>query len=197
MAERNPRDDDAELNLELIEQLFNELDTELGKTGDSAEIYIAGGARMMYELNPERLTKDVDAVIRNGRNALQNAAARLQKEHRLRQGWLNDNVTGLLPVGRDAVERPSLVHGNGAAGHRQVGKTPQMALLRRRDHVGGVPRRGSSGNRVRLAGRDRRRGTAEGVENLPVLVERRRVDELHRHVLFSPQQLRAHASSPS
>ena len=39
MAERNPRDDDAELNLELIEQLFNELDTELGKTGDSAEIY--------------------------------------------------------------------------------------------------------------------------------------------------------------
>ena len=106
MAERNPRDDDAELNLELIEQLFNELDTELGKTGDSAEIYIAGGARMMYELNPERLTKDVDAVIRNGRNALQNAAARLQKEHRLRQGWLNDNVTGLLPVGRDAGEVP-------------------------------------------------------------------------------------------
>ncbi len=106
MAERNPRDDDAELNLELIEQLFNELDTELGKTGDSTEIYIAGGARMMYELNPERLTKDVDAVIRNGRNALQNAAARLQKEHRLRQGWLNDNVTGLLPVGRDAGEVP-------------------------------------------------------------------------------------------
>ena len=104
MAERNPRDDDAELNLELIEQLFNELDTELGKTGDSTEIYIAGGARMMYELKPERLTKDVDAVIRNGRNALQNAAARLQKEHRLRQGWLNDNVTGLLPVGRDAGE---------------------------------------------------------------------------------------------
>ena len=75
----------------------------------------------MYELNPERLTKDVDAVIRNGRNALQNAAARLQKEHRLRQGWLNDNVTGLLPVGRDAGEVPIFegrhltVHGGGDA----------------------------------------------------------------------------------
>ena len=87
------------------------------------------------------------------------------------------------PVGIDSrvveqVERPSLIHGSGAAGHRQVGKTPQMALVRRRDHVGGVPRTGSGGNGIRLAVRDRRRSTAERVENLPVLFERRRVDEL-------------------
>ena len=31
---------------------------------------------------------------------------------------------------------------------------------------------------MQLAGRDRRTATAEGVENLPVLVERRRVEEL-------------------
>ena len=139
MAERNPRDDDAELNLELIEQLFNELDTELGKTGDSAEIYIAGGARMMYELNPERLTKDVDAVIRNGRNALQNAAARLQKEHRLRQGWLNDNVTGLLPVGRDAGEVPIFEGRHLTNGARRVAKTHARAEDRQPEGQG--PRR--------------------------------------------------------
>ena len=47
-----------------------------------------------------------------------------------------------------------------------------MALLRRRDHVGCVPRPASGGNGVRVGGRDRRTGIAEGAENLSVLVER-------------------------
>ena len=68
-----------------------------------------------------------------------------------------------------------------------------MTLLRRRDHVGCVPRLGSCRSRVESAVPDRRNGTAEGIKSLTVLVERRRVDELNRHVLSPPQQLRAHA----
>ena len=132
----NSTDDDADLNLELIEQLFRELDTELGKTGDSAEIYITGGARMMYGLSPERVTKDVDAVIRDGRDGLQSAATKLQREHQLRRGWLNDNVTGLLPASKDRQEEPIFqgrhltVHG--ASPRRMLAL--KIASLRDKDH---------------------------------------------------------------
>ena len=91
----------------------------------------------------------------------------------------------------EQVQRPCLVHGNGAAGHRQVGESPQMALLRGRDHVGRVPRPASSRRRVTATGR--RRGTAEGIERLTVLVERGRADELDGYRVSAPQQLRAHA----
>ena len=67
-----------------------------------------------------------------------------------------------------------------------------MALLRRRDHVDRVPRPGCGGAGRRLAILDRRRGTAEGVESLPVLFEGRRVNELDGHAVSAPQQLRAH-----
>ena len=48
-----------------------------------------------------------------------------------------------------------------------------------------------------IAAPDHRSGTAENIKSLPVLVKRRRVDELNRHVLPPPQQLRAHPYVPS
>ena len=91
----------------------------------------------------------------------------------------------------EQVERPWLVDGNHAAGHRE---SPQMALLPRRDHVDCVSRLASCRGRVAVPGR--RKGAAESIESLTVLVERRRVDELDRHVVSPLQQLRAHALRP-
>ena len=116
------------------------------------------------------------------------------------RGTAGKQLDPRIRVGRrevEQVERPCLVHGNPAAGHRQVGKAPQTALLRRRDHVGCVPRLGSGRNRVEIAAPDHWSGTAENIKSLPVLIKRRRVDELNRHVLPAAQQLRAHAYVPS
>lgn len=54
----------TELNRTRLDQLFTELDQELARASELAELYIAGGARMMYGLNPARRTTDVDAMIR-------------------------------------------------------------------------------------------------------------------------------------
>ena len=91
----------------------------------------------------------------------------------------------------EQVERAWLVHGNRAGGHRQVGESPQMALPRRRNQVGCVSRLAYGRRRVAVPGR--RKGAAEGIERLAVLVERGRVDKLDRHLVSPPQQLRAHA----
>ena len=77
---------------------------------------------------------------------------------------------------------------------RTPGGPTDGGLLRRGDHVGCVSRLASCRGRVAVAGR--REGTAESIESLTVLVEGRRVDELDRHAVSPPQQLRAHALRP-
>ena len=96
----------AELNHSRLEELFEELDDELGKAGASGELYVIGGARMAYGLNPARRTMDIDAVFRSGRNAIRKAAATVREKHKLPSGWLNEGAAGMLPTTTDNHEVP-------------------------------------------------------------------------------------------
>ena len=106
----------------------------------------------------------------------------------LEQRWRRLRTGGRVV---EQVERLGIIHGNCSAGNRQVGEIPQIALLRRGNDVGRV-----RGLAVRRHGVGINRA-AEDIESLTVLVDGRRIHELHHHVLPSLQQLRAHASSPS
>ena len=101
MAERKEADGGRELDRRVLDEVFAALDHELGTNNASAEIYVVGGARMAYGLNPARRTMDVDALFRSGRSAVENAAATVQKKHELRREWLNEGVVGLLPAHND------------------------------------------------------------------------------------------------
>ena len=52
------------LDREKLEALFAELDVELERIDASAEVYVAGGARMAFGLSDGRVTSDVDAAFR-------------------------------------------------------------------------------------------------------------------------------------
>lgn len=106
MGRRQANELRTELNRTRLDQLFTELDHELARAGQSAELYIAGGARMMYGLNPARRTTDVDTMIRQGNEAVKSAADKLQKKHGLAENWLNDSIAGLLPTASDPDAQP-------------------------------------------------------------------------------------------
>ena len=92
----------------------------------------------------------------------------------------------------EEVERPRLVHDGAAAGDRQVGQLPQMALRGRGDHVRRPGRAGPRGGGVGVLLLRRGFGTAEGAEGPPVLFERRRIHQQHRRALRALQELRTH-----
>lgn len=70
--------DNVYLDRQRLELLFTELNTELGSTGERAELYVVGGARMACGLTDDRVTTDVDAVFRSGGDAVKRAAERLR-----------------------------------------------------------------------------------------------------------------------
>ena len=62
------------LNSENVAGLLEDLDRELDRAGGRAELYLAGGARMLLGWRTDRRTSDLDGVMRTGQTLLMTTA---------------------------------------------------------------------------------------------------------------------------
>ena len=92
------------LNSENVAGLLEELDRELHRAGGRAELYLAGGARMLMGWRTDRRTSDLDGVMRTGQTVLMTAAMKISRRHGLEPTWVNPAVTYFVPSKPDAGE---------------------------------------------------------------------------------------------
>ena len=92
------------LNSENITGLLDDLDKALHEVGERAEVYLAGGARMLFGWRTDRHTKDLDGVMRSGQSILITTAMRMSERHGLEPTWLNPAVTYFVPTKPDPDE---------------------------------------------------------------------------------------------
>ena len=76
------------LNSENVVGLLEELDGELHRAGGRAELYLAGGARMLLGWRTDRRTSDLDGVMRTGQTVLMTAAMKMSRTHGLEPTWV-------------------------------------------------------------------------------------------------------------
>ena len=98
------------LNRTRLTELFKELDNELRHQRGRVVMYIAGGARMALEWSEARTTSDVDGVIREGHGEASKAIITVGRRHGLTDSWMNEQMAGGLPRGKDPGET-TLFHG--------------------------------------------------------------------------------------
>ena len=133
------------LNSKNILRLIESLDKALHEAGGRAEIYLAGGARMLFGLRTDRHTSDLDTVMRTGQTVLMTTAMRISGQHGLEPTWVNPAVTYFVPTKPDPGEI-TLYSGNaltvkGASiqhmlamkirGHRDIDLEDAEVLIRR------------------------------------------------------------------
>ena len=92
------------LNSENITDLLEELDSELDRAGGRAELYLAGGARMLFGWRADRRTSDLDGVMRTGQNLLMTSAMKMSRKRGLEPTWVNPAVAYFVPSKPDAGE---------------------------------------------------------------------------------------------
>ena len=106
-----------------ILQLFTELAGKLRNRHVRGHVYIVGGAAMIFGFRRERTTHDVDARIKNDKEAVLAAIAEVAAEHNdLPANWLNENATLFMPHGEDprplpVFDTPDLVVTGASAEH--------------------------------------------------------------------------------
>lgn len=91
--------------------LLRVIGERLAESGDYAELYVIGGGAIALTLDDDRLTYDLDAVIKGrsgGRQvesarAVRDAAGQISDEFGLPFDWLNDmaDFAGFVPAARD------------------------------------------------------------------------------------------------
>ena len=124
------------LDREKLEALFAELDVELERIDASAEVYVAGGARMAFGLSDGRVTSDIDAAFRKTEGPVGQALAAVAERNGLAPDWINSAMVGSAPTSADAGET-TLYEGRRL---RIVGASPKRLLamkvmaLRDKDH---------------------------------------------------------------
>lgn len=83
-----------ELSPEEILRLFEKLSDELARPGQSAIIYVVGGANIALMIDAARSTTDIDVVVKSGFKAVQAAASAVaETEPGLGSDWLNSEFT--------------------------------------------------------------------------------------------------------
>lgn len=85
------------LNSENVTGLLEELDRELRRAGGRAELYLAGGARMLFGWRTDRRTSDLDGVMRTGQDLLMASAIKISRRLGLESTWVNPAVTYFVP----------------------------------------------------------------------------------------------------
>lgn len=75
---------------------FGALDTELGRAGVRAEMFVVGGAAMAVAYDARRATRDVDAVFVPS-SEIREAARQVARELGLDPDWLNDGAKAFIP----------------------------------------------------------------------------------------------------
>ena len=92
-----------ELDAAELRRLLVELGARLHAKGVEATLYIVGGAAIALELDPRRVTVDIDAVFHPETTVRQEAQA-IAAEHHLPPDWLSSNAAMFIPGGdTDAV----------------------------------------------------------------------------------------------
>ncbi len=67
-----------------------------------ARVYLTGGGTMAFAYDADRLTRDLDVAISEGRGELFAAVHEVAAERGWLGTWLNEQVTGYLPLTDDA-----------------------------------------------------------------------------------------------
>ena len=91
-------------------ELLGRLSEKMPALQEPAEIYVIGGAAMMFEYDARRQTEDIDCVIRSYRPEVLEAAEQVAREEPgLGPDWLNEEADkfGSVPEGPDPDERTS------------------------------------------------------------------------------------------
>lgn len=78
-----------------ISSLFEEMNDELSKSNETAEIGIVGGAVMCLVFNARKATRDVDAIFKPA-SLVRRIAAKVGERHGLPNDWLNDAAKGYI-----------------------------------------------------------------------------------------------------
>jgi hypothetical protein len=97
------------LDRKKINELFSELNDELGRRGVMGEVGICGGAVMCLVFNARESTKDVDAIFQPTRE-IREAAIAVASRHRVPEDWLNDAARGYFLSTPPVVEVINLDH---------------------------------------------------------------------------------------
>ena len=106
-----------------ILQLFTELAEKLRNRHVRGHVYIVDGATMIFGFRRERTTHDVDARIKDEKEAVLAAIAEVAAEHHdLPANWLNENATLFMPHREDprplpVFDTPDLVVTGASAEH--------------------------------------------------------------------------------
>ena len=99
-----------ELSKRDIENLFGQLNEELGRRKVTGEVYLVGGAVMCLVFDVRNSTKDVDAFFRPAKE-VREAAQSVALDCGVSGDWLNDAVKGYLgdrPEFRPYLDLPHL-----------------------------------------------------------------------------------------
>lgn len=78
-----------------IINLFENLNEELSKQNEIAEVGIVGGAVMCLVFNARKATRDVDAIFQPA-DVVRKLVARIGEENHLPKDWLNDAAKGYI-----------------------------------------------------------------------------------------------------
>lgn len=86
---------EKDLDREEMLRLLSRLEQVLRDRGQKVRLYVIGGANMAIAVNESRTTKDIDAVINEGDDALRAAAEEVARtEPGLGPDWINSEFTG-------------------------------------------------------------------------------------------------------
>ena len=76
---------------------LREVAEHLRRGGVQGRLYVAGGAAMALAYDAERLTRDIDAAILHGHNAVMNAVRAVAGARGWPSTWLNEQATTYMP----------------------------------------------------------------------------------------------------
>ena len=97
------------LSAKLILHLFDRLNEELEKNGETGEVGIVGGTVMCLVYNARLSTKDVDAIFEPSQ-IIRKLVKKIALEEGLPPDWLNDGAKGVLEAGFKRQEVLALSH---------------------------------------------------------------------------------------
>lgn len=92
------------LGRDLILTMLREVGQILHDQGLSTTIHVVGGAAIALTLKNERITHDVDAVLRDHPAEFLHAAHTVARHHRMNTDWIGDDVSPFIsrnPVGQE------------------------------------------------------------------------------------------------
>ena len=89
-----------------MREALGDVAQRLAHAGVQGRLYVAGGAAMALAYDADRLTRDIDAAITHGHNAVIDAVRAVARARGWPSTWLNEQATTYMP---QIPDRPSQV----------------------------------------------------------------------------------------